>query len=129
MGCSASTAGSDLSARAQEHAALREALIDKIAEERGISPDLAREMVMGARRRLALQGGDSSPNLAQHGVAAPVVIKGESYGVTDVEYRGGGDRVLTAVRPLGGGRFATRKVRQCVDGGDYTRVVADARGG
>jgi siroheme synthase (precorrin-2 oxidase/ferrochelatase) len=33
------------------------------------------------------------------------------------------------VRPIGGGRYATRRIRQCVEGGDHTRVVADARGG
>jgi hypothetical protein len=128
MGCSASAAGSDLSARAQEHAALRNSLIEKMAEEHGIPIERAQEMVMGARRRLSLQGGNSSPNLTEHGVAAPVVIGGETYGTTEVDYRSGGDRVLTVVRPIGGGRFATRRVRQCVDGGDYTRVVAEARG-
>jgi hypothetical protein len=87
------------------------------------------DVVDGARRRMALHGGSSTPNLAEHGVAAPVVIGGEHYQATECEYRPGGDRVLTVVRPIGGGRYATRRVRQCVEGGEATRVVAEARGG
>jgi hypothetical protein len=53
-----------------------------------------------------------------------MLIGGEQFQAAEVEYRDGGDRVITAVRRLGGGRFETKKVRMMVEGGERTRVMA-----
>jgi hypothetical protein len=132
MGVSASNCASDFADRAKAHAAAREGIIQKeieaLVEARGIDSDQAEKIVRstieGARRRLKLAGGEQTPNLAEHGVAAPMMIGGERFQAAEVEYRDGGDRVITAVRPLGGGRFETKKVRMMVEGGERTRVMA-----
>lgn len=122
----------DLTEKAKAHAAAREGVIEKeieaLAESRGIDHDQAEKIVRstidGARRRLRMAGGEQTPNLAEHGTAAPMLIGGERFQAAEVEYRSGGDRVITAIRPVGGGRFETKKVRMMVEGGERTRVMA-----
>jgi hypothetical protein len=121
----------DLTELAKAHANVREGVIEKeiqaLADSRGINHDeaerIVRSTIDGARRRLKLAGGEQTPNYAEHGVAAPMLIGGEHFEAAEVEYRSGGDRVITAVRPLGGGRFETKKVRMLVEGGERTRVI------
>lgn len=137
MGCSATNASSDLSQQAARHAAMREGMIEleaKTLHENSGRPyeeclAKVKDTVDSARRRIRLSGGEQQPNLADHGVAAPVTIGGETYSTTGVHYERGGDRIIEAVRPLGGGRFATKRITMRVDGGERTRVVTEVRGG
>lgn len=124
--------GTDLTDRAKAHADAREGMIEaeiqQHMERTGMDYDQAshvvRTTIAGARRRLKMAGGEQTPNLAEHGVAAPMMIGGEQFQAAEVEYRQGGDRVITAVRPLGGGRFETKKIRMMVEGGERTRIMA-----
>jgi hypothetical protein len=124
--------GTDLTERAKAHASAREGMIEveiqhhmeRTGMDYGQASQVVRATIDGARRRLKLAGGEQTPNLAEHGVAAPMMIGGEQFQAAEVEYRKGGDRVITAVRPLGGGRFETKKIRMMVEGGERTRVMA-----
>lgn len=135
MGVSASNVSSDLADKAKLHAAARESMIESeakhYAERTGMDLDQAtrvvRDTVDGARRRMKLAGGEQTPNFVDHGIAAPVTINGEVFGTYGVEYHKGGDRTMEVSRPIGAGRFETKRIRLCVDGGERTRVVAEAR--
>lgn len=140
MGVSASNCSTDLADKAKAHAAAREGMIQRevedYAQRTGKSMTEAnqyvREVIAASRKRIRLAGGEQTPNMAEHGVGNPVVVHGEVYQTNYVEYENSdrsGDRILHVARPLGGGRFAERKIRLCVDGGDRTRVVASAKGG
>src|ERR1700737_3130773 len=132
MGVSASNCATDLAEKAKTHAAMREGMIQKEIEDyagrTGKSMDettrYVREIMVASRRRMKLAGGEQTPNYAEHGVGNPVVVHGEVYQTNYVEYENSdrtGDRILHVARPLGGGRFAERKIRLCVDGGERTR--------
>ncbi len=129
MGVSASNCASDLTALAAGQAAARESLIERIAAERGMDRSQAQAFIDGARRHLNVKGQTGNPNLHDHGVAAPVTVRGELYQAVESRELGGGDRETVIVRPLGGGRYATRRVIERVEGGERTRVVSSARGG
>src|SRR5256885_16635902 len=74
----------DLTERAKAHNAAREGMIQKEIEDYaartgvdlGQAEKKVRTTIEGARRRLKLAGGEQTPNLAEHGVAAPMLIGG-----------------------------------------------------
>src|SRR5690242_13157279 len=115
MGVSASNCAADLSAAAKIQADARQKLI----EELGVGDHLA-----GARRRLDLI---KATDVGQHGerqVNAPAIHRGETYQIEEMTQSASGDRTVTLVRPIGGGRFERQRVRELVDGGEHTRVRA-----
>jgi hypothetical protein len=129
MGCSASNAGAELADRAARQNQLREELIRKqLGGEGDVDSTAIDAQLRQARGVLKTYRHDDSPDAARFGAPAPMMIKGEAYQTTQV-YRDSDGRIVREGVRFNGPQMVTARVREEVDGGPYTRVVAEVRGG
>ncbi len=138
MGVTASNATSDLANRAREQAAQREQLIRSVMGEPVRDP-LTGQMVQRdydsaaveaqlrqARGTLKTLGHADSPDAERYGAPSPMFVNGELYQTTEVHRESDGRIYREGVR-WNGPLMSRVRVREERDGGDYTRVVAEAR--
>lgn len=117
-----------VSAAAERSAQAREAMIDSMLETpQAAQAGVTREGLENIRRFSKARGDEQAPTL-KAGVAGPAVLKGESFQLTDEHTNGHGERVLEAVRPIGGGRFETVRIVEARHS-EFTRVVSRVLGG
>jgi hypothetical protein len=138
MGCSASNAASDLTNRAREQSAQREQLIHSIMNESIRDPFTGRMVqrdydsaaveaqLRQARGTLATLGHSDSADAERYGAPSPMFVNGEVYQTTEVHRESDGRIYREGVR-WNGPLMSRVRVREERDGGDYTRVVAEAR--
>lgn len=142
MGCSASNAQADiasnLSERAARQAFTREELIRQLMGSPQQDPATGRMVqldydsaavaadLQAARAALRTYRHDDSPDAERFGAPAPMFVRGEVYQTELVQREADGRIYREGVRR--NGPFVARvRVREERDGGDFTRVVAEAR--
>ncbi len=138
MGCSASNAASDLAERTRAQAFTREELIRQIMSRPERDPltgkmvqvdyDTAavRAQLEYARNVLKIKRHDDSPDAERYGAPVPMFVRGEVYETELVQRESDGRIYREGVRR--NGPFVARvRVREEVDGGPFTRIVAEAR--
>jgi hypothetical protein len=142
MGCSASNAQADiasnLSDRAARQAFTREELIRQIMgapqrdpvtgkmiehdyDSAAVAADLAQ-----ARAALKTYRHDDSPDAERFGAPTPMFVRGEVYQTELVQREADGRIYREGVR-RNGPLVSRVRVREELDGGEFTRVVAEAR--
>jgi len=128
MGCSATNVASDLSERASNQALLRDELIARLMTEEGVDRDTAQiqAQLRQARGVLKTLGHQDSPDAERYGAPVPMFVRGEVYQTTEVDRRSDGSIVRQGVT-WNGPLMKRVKVREEPEGGDFTRVVAEAR--
>lgn len=128
MGCSATNASSDLAERARAQAFTRDELIRQIMSQGGLDYDsaAAEAQLRQARATLRTLGHADSPDAERYGAPAPMHVRGELYETTEVDRRSDGSIIRTGVT-WNGPLMKTVRVREEPEGGNFTRVVAEAR--
>ena len=101
------------SERADMHERLREQMI----EQSGMNP----EHLEGARRVLKAQHADRD-------AVMPITVNGDRLRMEETTVNAHGDKVHTAYRSLGGGRYEKVRIREA-EAGAHTRVVTQIFGG
>ena len=128
MGCSASNAASDLTERAAAQAFTREELIRQVMAQDGVDYDSAavEAQLRQARATLRTLGHADSADAERYGAPSPMFVRGEVYQTTEVDRRADGSIIREGVA-WNGPLMKRVRVREEMDGGDFTRVVAEAR--
>jgi len=142
MGCSASNAQAEIASNHSERAArqafTREELIRQVMGAPQRDP-LTGKMVyhdydsaavqadlLQARAALRTYRHDDSPDADRYGAPAPMFVRGEIYQTELVQREADGRIYREGVR-RNGPLVSRVRVREELDGGDFTRVVAEAR--
>lgn len=111
--------GVSFDSQVKKQEALRESMISQSG--------MTTEHLEGARRVLHAQHADREPTLANGMTDSPALVKGEEYKLIESHVNAHGETVLSAYRPLGGGRFDKIRITQA-QADAHTRVVSQIRG-
>lgn len=106
-----------------DQVAKQEAMRAGMIAASGLSP----ELIEGARRVIKAQHGDREPTRANGMEASPAIVNGREYQLTESHVNAHGETVLSAFRPVGGGRYEKVRITQA-QADRYTRVVTRVRG-